>query len=77
MHHEKEISQSTNKTKAAWNIIRSLTNKRVNSNEELVLNYKGKLINDPQTLAETFNNLLLLCSLSIKLWNNVLGYFTT
>jgi hypothetical protein len=28
----------------------------VNSNKELILNYKGKLITDPQTLAETFNN---------------------
>jgi hypothetical protein len=34
----------------------SFTNKRVNSNKELILNYKGKLINDLQTLAETFNN---------------------
>jgi hypothetical protein len=33
-----------------------LMNKRVDSNEELILNYKWKLINDPQTLAETFNN---------------------
>jgi hypothetical protein len=40
MHHEKEISQLTNKTKAAWNVIRSLMNKRVDSNEELILNYK-------------------------------------
>jgi phosphoenolpyruvate-protein kinase (PTS system EI component) len=56
MHNEKEISQSTNKTKAAWNVIRSLINKRVNSNEELIFNYKRKLINDPQTLAETFTN---------------------
>jgi hypothetical protein len=28
----------------------------VNSNEELTLNYKGKLINDSQTLAEAFNS---------------------
>jgi hypothetical protein len=42
--------------KAAWNIIKSLTNKQANSSEEPMLNIKGKLINNPQTLAETFNN---------------------
>jgi GMP synthase PP-ATPase subunit len=54
MHYEKEISQSINKLKAAWNVIKSLTNKQVDSNEEFIL--QRELISDPQILAESFNN---------------------
>jgi hypothetical protein len=49
------IYQSENKTKTAWNIIKSLTNKTVNRSEEPMLNMEGKLIKNPQMLAETFN----------------------
>jgi hypothetical protein len=50
------ISQSDNKTKTAWKIIKSLTNKRPDSKEEPVLNLDGKPINNPQMIAETFND---------------------
>jgi hypothetical protein len=62
MHYNKLISSSSNKTKAAWTVIKSLTNKQSNSKEELMLNLEGKLIKDPQTLADTFKIFLSSCS---------------
>jgi len=50
------IAQSENKTKTAWNIVKSLTNKQANSSEEPMLNIKGKFITNPQILAHTFND---------------------
>jgi len=56
LHCNELISQSENKTKTAWSIIKSLTNKPANSSEEPMLNIEGQLIKNPQILAETFNN---------------------
>jgi hypothetical protein len=56
LYYNKLISQSSNKTKTAWNFIKSLTNKRPSSKEELMLNIEGKQIQNPQILADTFNN---------------------
>ena len=56
LHNNELISQSENKTKTAWNIIKSLTNKRADGSEEPMLNIEGKLIKNPQILAETFND---------------------
>jgi hypothetical protein len=56
LYYNKFISQSSNKTKTAWNAIKSLTNKRPNSKEEIMLNIEGKQIQNPQILADTFNN---------------------
>jgi len=50
------ISQSENKTKTACNIVTSLTNKQANSSEEPMLNIEGKLITNPQILADTFSD---------------------
>jgi len=56
LHYNELISQSENETKAAWNIIKSLTNKRAESSEEPVLNIEGTLTKNPQILAENFND---------------------
>jgi hypothetical protein len=55
MHYSKLISCSSNKSNAAWTVIKLLTNKQSNSKEELMLNLEGKLIKDPQILADTFS----------------------
>jgi hypothetical protein len=55
MHYNKLISCSSNKSKAAWNAIKTLTNKQSNSKEELMLNLEGKLVKNPQTLADIFS----------------------
>jgi hypothetical protein len=57
LYYNKLISQSSNKTKTAWNVIKSLTNKRPNNKEELKLNIEGKQIQNPQML---LMNLLLI-----------------
>jgi hypothetical protein len=48
--------QSSNKTKTALNVIKSLTTKRPNCKDELMLNNEGTLIKNPQILEDTFNN---------------------
>jgi hypothetical protein len=55
LHYNKLISESTDKTKTAWSVIHSLTNRRVRNNERTMLNIDGKIVQNPQTLAETFN----------------------
>jgi hypothetical protein len=49
-------SQSSNKTKTAWNVIRSLTKKQSNIKDEFMLNIEGTLIKNPQILEDTFND---------------------
>ena len=56
LHYNAVISQSVNKTKTARSVIRSLTNKQGNKNEELMLNSEGKLIKNTQSIADAFNN---------------------
>jgi hypothetical protein len=56
LHYNKITSQSSNKTKAVWNVIKAVTNKRSCRKEELMLNVEGKLIKNPQILADTFQN---------------------
>jgi len=41
LHYNELISKSENKTKTAWSIIKSLTNKRADSSEEPMLNIEG------------------------------------
>jgi hypothetical protein len=57
LYYNKLIIQSTNKTRTAWNVIRSLTTKRHESidDRELALKIEGNLIKNPKVLASTFN----------------------
>jgi hypothetical protein len=50
------ISRSENKTKEAWRIIKSLTNKHPNSKEDFILDNDGESINNPQIITETLND---------------------
>jgi len=56
LHYNALISKSTDKTKTAWNAIKSFTAQRSNENDKLLLNIRGKIVKNPQTLADTFNN---------------------
>ena len=56
LHYNEFISQSVNKTKTAQSVIKSLTNKQANKNEELMLNIEGKLIKNTQSTEDTFNS---------------------
>jgi hypothetical protein len=48
MHYNKLISQSSNKTKTAWNVIRSLINKLSHIKDEFMLNAERTQIKKPQ-----------------------------
>ena len=50
------ISNSTNKTKSTWDIVRKLTNKRRNNNKITSIKIKDKLINDTGIIANSFNS---------------------
>jgi hypothetical protein len=57
LYYNKLIIQSTNKTRTAWNVIRSLTTKRNESIDdgELAVKIEGNLIKNPKVLVSTFN----------------------
>jgi hypothetical protein len=42
LHYDKLISNSNNKIKATWNIIKTITGKRTNNTEVKFLNINGK-----------------------------------
>ena len=50
LHYNALISKSTDKTKTAWNVIKSLTAQRFNENDKLLLNIRGKIVKNSQTL---------------------------
>jgi hypothetical protein len=55
--YNKLIVQSKNKTRTAWNVIRSLTTKRNESIDdgELAVKIEGNLTKNPKVLASAFN----------------------
>jgi hypothetical protein len=55
LYYNKLITKSKNKTKTAWNVIRSLTAKRDVDDGELTLNIDGNLTKNPPVLASSFN----------------------
>ena len=55
-HYNELISQSENKTITACSIMKSLTNKWADNSEEPMLNIEGKLLKNPQIIAENFND---------------------
>ena len=54
-YHDNLIQNSVNKTKTTWNIVKALTNKRRNNNTITSLNIKNKIVEDPITIAHSFN----------------------
>jgi hypothetical protein len=56
MHHNKLISQSSNKIKTARNVIRSLPKKQSNIKDEFMFKIEETQIKNPQTLTDTFND---------------------
>jgi len=55
LYYNKLITKSKNKTKTAWNVIRSLTAKHDIDDGDLTLNIDGNISRNPQVLASTFN----------------------
>ena len=60
-YYDRLIAQSQNKTKTAWNVVRSLTTKQ-NSNindGELEIKIEGNVTRIPKIIANTFNRYFL------------------
>jgi hypothetical protein len=57
-YYNKLISNSKNKIKTSWSIIRSVTDTNSEKNPILIINIKGKLCNNAQIMANFINNYL-------------------
>jgi hypothetical protein len=60
-YYDKIISNSKNKIKTSWNIIRSVTTRNNNTARNAIpmVNVKGKSCNNVQTMANVMNNLFI------------------
>jgi len=59
LQHKKQILTSYNKTRTTWNIVKSETGKKRGKEEIPLLNVNGKLIQNQQTNANSFNDCFL------------------
>jgi len=55
LYYSAELTNSTNKPKKTWNIIKAITNNQKKSNSMPVMEIEGKLTTHCQTTAENFN----------------------
>jgi len=54
-YYDERILNSNNKTKTTWNIVKTVTNNRKNSNKIVTMNIDNHLNNNPVTISNTFN----------------------
>ena len=59
LHYNKQILTSHNKTRTIWNIVKSETGKKLKKEQVWSLNINGKLIQNQQIIANSFNDYLL------------------
>jgi hypothetical protein len=55
LYYSAKVTNSTNKPKTTWNIIKTITNNQKKSNNMLMLEIEGKLTTHHQTIVEEFN----------------------
>jgi hypothetical protein len=55
LYYSAKLTNSTNKPKTTWNIIKTITNNQQKSNSMLIMVIEGKLTTHHQTTAEKFN----------------------
>jgi len=55
LYYTTKLTDSTNKPKTTWNIIKAITNNQKKSNSMPVMETEGKLTTHRQTIAEKFN----------------------
>jgi hypothetical protein len=56
LQYEKQISASYNKAKTTWNIVKSETGKKIRKEDISLLNINGKIIQNKQIMANSFND---------------------
>jgi integrase len=59
LQYEKQISPSYNKTKTIWNIVKSETGKKIRKEDTSLLHINGKIIQNQQIMANSFNDYFL------------------
>ena len=69
-YYDSLICKSTNKTKMEWNIVKSVTNKRINPNKIVTMNINNYPTNNTVTIINAFSSFftLLLKILSTNLY---------
>jgi hypothetical protein len=60
VHENGLILNSNNKIKTTWNIIKMITGKRTNNTKVQFLNIGKKLTDNPQQIADSFNDYFLI-----------------
>jgi len=70
-----KIINSTNTSKTTWNIIKTVTNKRITTDSATSININNNLITNPITIADAFNT--YFSSVAGNLLNNLPGIFNT
>jgi hypothetical protein len=56
MHFDKLISKSTNKSRATWNIVKTITNNKDSTNNVTTMNINNTLTSNPLSIANAFNS---------------------
>ena len=54
-YYDERILNSNNKTKTTWDIVKTVTNDRKNSNKIVSMNIDNHLNNNPVTIVNAFN----------------------
>ena len=70
-----KIINSTNTSKTTWNIIKTVTNKRITTDTVTSVNNNNNLITNPITIADAFNT--YFSSVAGNLLNNLPGILNT
>ena len=55
MYYNNKLTNSTNKHKTTWSIIKTITNNKKNFNNMFMMEIDGKITTHHQTTAEKFN----------------------
>ena len=55
LYYNNKLTNSTNKPKTTWSIVKTITNNKKNFNNILMIGIDGKITTHQQTIAENFN----------------------
>jgi hypothetical protein len=69
LNYDTQIINSNNAIKTTWKIIKLETDRKANNDNIHSLNIEGRVINNQQTIADTFNNYFLSIAEEINVNN--------
>jgi hypothetical protein len=74
LHYNRLISNSNNKLKTTWNIIKSATGRKYNDVGIQFLNIDGKLTDHHHTITESLNNYFLTIADKVNTYSTNVGH---